>query len=80
VDHPADPSCTSLEGDEVGATQCDDGLDNDGDGSIDLDDAHCASLLDDKEAGPKKPVCGLGFEQTLLLPGLMWLRRRRMQT
>jgi hypothetical protein len=76
VDYPADPSCTSLEGDEVGTTQCDDGLDNDGDGAIDLDDSHCSGPGDDREAGSSSR-CGLGFEQIVLLPALMSLRRRR---
>jgi streptogramin lyase len=60
--------------------ECADGLDNDGNGSVDLDDANCASPHDDREsAGKEKPGsrCGLGFEQIVLLPALMWLRRRR---
>jgi hypothetical protein len=81
VDYPDDPSCTSLEDvDEVGSTQCDDGLDNDGDGHFDLDDPDCDSPEDDDESAPvgkTKIRCGLGFEQIVLLPALMALRRRR---
>ena len=34
-----------------GTTQCSDGIDNDGDGFIDMEDPHCASCFDDNEFG-----------------------------
>ncbi len=36
-------------GDDVPVTQCNDGIDNDGDGNVDLADAGCTDLLDDSE-------------------------------
>ena len=62
--------------------QCLDGSDNDFDGEIDFpDDPECPNALwDDESTGPpppKKPAaCGLGPDLALLLPALMWLRRR----
>ncbi len=67
---------------------CADGLDNDGDGQIDFDggtsalggpdvappDSGCAGLPYWSEASF---ACGTGFELTLLLPALGWLRSRR---
>lgn len=53
---------------------CDDGLDNDGDGLIDLRDWHC---FGNPFGGSEHGSCGLGFEVTLLLLPLMWLRQRR---
>lgn len=38
-----------------GETECSDGVDNDGDGRIDLDDPDCDSPQDDSEAGPGRP-------------------------
>jgi hypothetical protein len=75
----ADPGCDSnLDSSEHSSLlACDDGLDNDGDGFIDLDDPHCTGPGYDREAGASSR-CGLGFEMSLLLPALMWLRRRRI--
>lgn len=47
---------------------CDDEIDNDGDGRIDLDDPKCLGADDPYEA------CGLGFEVALLLPLFVRLR------
>lgn len=38
--------------DDSGPAQCQDGIDNDGDSLVDLQDADCASTGDDNEAGP----------------------------
>lgn len=40
------------------ASACSDGVDNDGDGLIDLEDAGCNSLDDDSEDGPAAPPAG----------------------
>jgi glucose/arabinose dehydrogenase len=61
----------------VAAPRCNDGVDNDGDGAIDLADRNCAGLLDDTENFTGTAGCGVGPELALLLPGLGWLRRRR---
>ena len=53
--------------------ECNDGVDNDGDGQIDLADAHCASASDNRE---RKSACGLGFELAFLLPAWIAVRRR----
>jgi hypothetical protein len=51
--------------------ECDDGIDNDGDGRIDLPaDTKCLSL-----GGRERRACGLGFEPALLVPLLRRLRR-----
>ena len=62
--------------------QCSDGIDNDGDGKVDYDgvgglftpDPQCGTPSRNKE----KAGCGLGFELALLLPLLLWLRRRKI--
>jgi formylglycine-generating enzyme required for sulfatase activity len=54
--------------------QCADGIDNDGDGRIDGLDPHCTSPGRDSEAPPRG--CGLGVELSLVLPPLLWRRRR----
>jgi hypothetical protein len=66
---------------------CSDGVDNDDDGEIDFDGG--ASALGGVAGGPPDPACmglpfwsetglacGSGFELTLLLPALFWLRTR----
>ena len=56
-----DPGCTDAgDNDETNeippTTQCSDGIDNDGDGHIDLADPDCINGEDDDESTP--PVCG----------------------
>ena len=51
------------------------GLDNDGDGFYDDDDMDC--VAPSLPPGGLKAACGLGIELTLILPALLWLRRRR---
>jgi hypothetical protein len=71
--------------------QCNDGADNDGDGKIDYDgglsalgyvaavaDPQCADKpWKDRERKKTGGTCGLGAELLLVLPPLLWLRRRR---
>ena len=57
---------------------CDDGLDNEGDGLIDLADPQCANSSGNGEAGLGVGIggCGIGPELAAVLPAL-WLARRR---
>ena len=59
--------------DAVPDPQCDDGIDNDGNGRIDFpSDPHCLSL-----GGRELRGCGLGSEVALLIPLLRFCARRR---
>ena len=66
-----------------GPSECFDGLDNDGDGGVDVDgaggapDLHCASGFDDQEQVVTPPGCGIGPELALLLPLLGGLGSKR---
>jgi hypothetical protein len=73
ADH-LDPGCANALA-NLENPQCNDGIDNDGDGAIDLADAHCAQAWDNREL--VDIVCGMGMELVLLLPPLLWLRRRQ---
>jgi hypothetical protein len=77
----ADPGCSSAAdlSERTPLVQCDDGADNDADGRVDYpEDPNCAGPEDNREArAGSGSRCGLGFEQILLLPVLMGLRRRR---
>jgi len=89
VDHPDDPGCWTAASLRE-APQCQDGINNDPgqDDLIDFDGG--LSALGYTAAGPDPQClgaawrnregtggCGLGFELTPLLAGLLWLRRRR---
>lgn len=85
VDYPNDPGCM-LPADPVEDPACQDGSDNDGDGKVDFDGGLSALGYVAAEADPQcgygwqmreRPSCGLGSELALLLPLLIWLRRRR---
>ncbi|MCI0636271.1 MAG: hypothetical protein L0206_20510, partial [Actinobacteria bacterium] len=61
--------------------QCDDGLDNDGDGKIDWDgmppDPQCTTAWRNKE---RAGGCGLGAEIGLVVVALMLVRARRCRS
>jgi hypothetical protein len=67
----------------LGPAQCFDGLDNDGDGRVDVDgdggsaDPNCVDAFDDSEALDPTQGCGIGPELALLLPLLAALSARR---
>ncbi len=80
TDFPADEGCAGP-GSVREDPACSNGVDDDGDGFADFDgagvggpDPQCAAAWQKRE---KASSCGLGFELTLLLPGLAWLRARR---
>lgn len=51
IDYPTDAGCTSFsDPSELGAVQCDDGADNDGDTHPDMVDSKCASMTDTDES------------------------------
>ena len=88
TNHPQDPGCVSVFG--IEAPACQNGLDDDDDGTVDFDggasihgepvaaaDPHCQGFSDAREAAGARR-CGLGFEVAPLLAGLAALRRSRL--
>jgi hypothetical protein len=82
----ADPGCADGgDADERSTRQCDNGIDDDGDGKSDWrgdgsGDPHCANLEDGREA-PDPPLgCGLGPELVLLGPLFAAWRKRGSYT
>ena len=82
ADFQADPGCLFATS-AIENPQCDDDLDNDGDGAVDWDggprrltpDPHCVGTpFRNWERPPSS--CGLGTELALLMPALIALRRR----
>ncbi len=57
--------------------QCDDGIDNDGDGLADGLDPQCSNPTWNDESKAPAPACGLGFELVALVPLLHRIRRSR---
>jgi hypothetical protein len=88
IDHPADPGCRDAF-DTIEDPQCQDGVNNDPgqDDLIDFDGGLSAlgyvatapdpECVDSPWKGMERRYCGLGAELALLLPLLIWLRRRR---
>jgi hypothetical protein len=91
TDHPEDPGCGSASG-PIEAPQCQDGLDNDMQPGTDFDAGE--SILGEGNgdlAGPdpqcagqpwknmERRNCGLGYEVSFAMAGLLLLRRRRRQ-
>ena len=71
VDFPADPGCRFADS-AIENPACDDGIDNDGDTYVDRDDSECFYSWEPRES----PRCGLGAKLTLLIPLMVWGRRR----
>jgi RTX calcium-binding nonapeptide repeat (4 copies) len=46
----------------TGDTECDDGIDNDGDGTVDMEDPDCSSPDDDSEGSGGTPACDDGID------------------
>jgi hypothetical protein len=59
IDYPADKSCVDRTSQEA---PCDNGLDDDHDGLIDLDDPGCLSASDPSEREPGGPACDNGVD------------------
>lgn len=76
ADFPADPGCAGP-GSPIEDPPCDDRMDNDHDGRIDVADARCVRASDWTEA-PPPAGCGLGYELVGVLP-LWWLGRARIR-
>ena len=62
------------------SAECTDGIDNDGDGTVDYPaDPDCVSPTDGTEAPPPSG-CGIGPELALLIPALLALRHRQRES